>query len=74
MQVAYKLMVMHEECLEGKFQSIERLRETIQQKAAVHHVRQVIISRNLALNHLCSLGRIIFLIRCHTSVFPLDSS
>ena len=48
MQVAYKLMVMHEGCLEGKFQSIERLRETNQQKATVHHVRQVIISRNFA--------------------------
>ncbi|XP_050253612.1 uncharacterized protein LOC126699704 [Quercus robur] len=45
-EVAYKLMVMHEGCLEGKFQSIERLRETNQQKAVVHHVRQVIISRN----------------------------
>ena len=33
MQVAYKLMVMHEGCLEGKFQSIERPRETNQQKA-----------------------------------------
>uniref|UniRef100_A0A7N2LMC5 Uncharacterized protein n=1 Tax=Quercus lobata TaxID=97700 RepID=A0A7N2LMC5_QUELO len=41
MQVAYKLMVMHEECLEGKFHYIERLREANQQKAAVHHVRQV---------------------------------
>ena len=55
MQVAYKLMVMHEGCLEGKFQSIERIRETNQQKAAVHHVGQVIISRNLALNNLHSL-------------------
>ncbi|KAL0005694.1 hypothetical protein SO802_013255 [Lithocarpus litseifolius] len=40
--VAYKLMVMHEECLKGKFQFIERLREANQQKAAVHHVRQVV--------------------------------
>ncbi|XP_030972901.1 uncharacterized protein LOC115992799 isoform X1 [Quercus lobata] len=38
--VAYKLMVMHKECLEGKFHSIERRREANQQKAAVHHVRQ----------------------------------
>ena len=57
MQVTYKLMVMHEGCLEGKFQSIERPREINQQKAAIHHVRQVIISRNLALNHLRSLER-----------------
>ena len=41
-QVAYKLMVMHEECLEGKFQAIESLREANQNRAAVHHVRQVI--------------------------------
>ena len=58
MQVAYKLMVMHEGCLEGTFQSIERLRETNQQKADVHHVRQVIISRNLALNHLWEVLRV----------------
>ena len=55
MQVAYKLMVMHEECLEGKFHYIERLREANQQKAAVHHVRQVIISRTLGLNHFMLL-------------------
>nr|POE76118.1 hypothetical protein CFP56_05081 [Quercus suber] len=42
-EVAYKLMVMHEGCLEGKFQSIERLRETNQQKADVHHVKQVLL-------------------------------
>ena len=36
MQVAYKTDV-HEECLEGKVQSIERLREANQQKASVHH-------------------------------------
>ena len=65
---------MHEECLEGKVQSIERLREANQQKASVDHVIQVIISINLGLNHLCSLGRIILLIRCHTSIFPLDYS
>ena len=54
MQVAYKLMVMHEECLEGKFHSIERLREANQQKAAVHQVRQV-KSRTLGLNHFMLL-------------------
>ncbi|XP_030928378.1 pre-rRNA-processing protein TSR2 homolog [Quercus lobata] len=41
-EVAYKLMVMHEECLEGKFQAIESLREANQNKAAVHHVRQAV--------------------------------
>ena len=41
-QVAYKLMVMHEECLEGKFQ-IESLREANKQKVSVHRVKQVII-------------------------------
>ncbi|XP_065633775.1 uncharacterized protein LOC112022943 isoform X2 [Quercus suber] len=41
-RVAYKLKVMHEGCLEGKFQSIERLRETNQQKAVVHHVKQLL--------------------------------
>ncbi|KAK7838180.1 pre-rrna-processing protein tsr2 like protein [Quercus suber] len=41
-EVAYKLMVMHEECLEGKFQAIESLREANQNRAVVHHVRQVI--------------------------------
>ena len=35
-QVAEKLMIMHEECLEGNFKSIESLR-----KVSVPHVRQV---------------------------------
>uniref|UniRef100_A0A2N9GKY8 non-specific serine/threonine protein kinase n=1 Tax=Fagus sylvatica TaxID=28930 RepID=A0A2N9GKY8_FAGSY len=38
-EVAYKLMVMHEECLEGKFQ-IESLREANKQKVSVHRVKQ----------------------------------
>jgi hypothetical protein len=37
-QVAEKLMIMHEECLEGNFKSIESLR-----KVSVPRVRQVII-------------------------------
>jgi hypothetical protein len=41
-QVAEKLMIMHEECLEGNFKSIENLR-----KVSAHHVIQVIIYRTL---------------------------
>ncbi|XP_041022290.1 pre-rRNA-processing protein TSR2 homolog [Juglans microcarpa x Juglans regia] len=40
-EIAYKLMTMHEECLEGNFQSIEGLREVSRQEVAVNHVRQV---------------------------------
>ncbi|XP_059437342.1 pre-rRNA-processing protein TSR2-like [Corylus avellana] len=36
-EVAEKLMIMHEECLEGNFKSIESLR-----KVSVPHVRQVV--------------------------------
>ncbi|XP_062143270.1 pre-rRNA-processing protein TSR2 [Alnus glutinosa] len=36
-EVAEKLMIMHEECLEGNFKSIENLR-----KVSAHHVRQVV--------------------------------
>lgn len=41
-QIAYKLMTMHEECLEGNFQFIEGLREASRQDVAVNNVRQVI--------------------------------
>ncbi|RVW70253.1 hypothetical protein CK203_056194 [Vitis vinifera] len=41
-QVAEKLMTMHEECLEGNYQSIEKLREA-SSRPAVHHIRQVIL-------------------------------
>ncbi|KAG2694971.1 hypothetical protein I3843_08G167700 [Carya illinoinensis] len=41
-EIAFKLMTMHEECLEGNFQSIEGLREASRQEVAVNHVRQVV--------------------------------
>lgn len=40
-QVAEKLMVMHEECLDGNFSSIGSLRETSRNRVALPHVRQV---------------------------------
>lgn len=46
-QIAYKLMTMHEECLEGNFQSIEQLREAGHQDVSNRHVMQVTINREL---------------------------
>ncbi|XP_057961086.1 pre-rRNA-processing protein TSR2-like [Malania oleifera] len=40
-EVAEKLMVMHEECLEGNYKSIEKLREA-NSRGVVSHVRQVV--------------------------------
>ena len=42
MQVAEKLMIMHEECLAGNFKSIEALQESNHLRGPVSHVRQVI--------------------------------
>ncbi|KAJ4721571.1 putative Pre-rRNA-processing protein TSR2 [Melia azedarach] len=39
-EVAEKLMIMHEECLEGNYQSIVKLRETHPPAVARSHVRQ----------------------------------
>ncbi|KAF5453892.1 hypothetical protein F2P56_023604 [Juglans regia] len=50
-EIAYKLMTMHEECLEGNLQSIERLREASHQDVSDRHVMQVTINRALVLNH-----------------------
>ncbi|XP_035551291.1 pre-rRNA-processing protein TSR2-like [Juglans regia] len=41
-EIAYKLMTMHEECLEGNLQSIERLREASHQDVSDRHVMQVV--------------------------------
>ncbi|KAG2695287.1 hypothetical protein I3843_07G007900 [Carya illinoinensis] len=41
-EIAYKLMTMHEECLEGNLQSIERLREASNQDVSDRHVMQVV--------------------------------
>ena len=49
-QVAEKLMTMHEECLEGNYQSIEKLREA-GSRPAVHHIRQVILVTSTSLNN-----------------------
>lgn len=40
-QVAEKLMIMHEECLDCNFKSIESLREANHRRVAVPHVREV---------------------------------
>lgn len=47
-QVALKLMIMHEECLEGNYQSIQKLGETTQAKPVPHvpHVLQTSMSAN----------------------------
>ncbi|KAI8549361.1 hypothetical protein RHMOL_Rhmol06G0018900 [Rhododendron molle] len=42
-EVALKLMIMHEECLEGNFMSIQRLRETNPPRGSVPHTRQVLV-------------------------------
>jgi len=39
-EISEKLMVMHEECLEGNFTSIERLKETNPPRAAVPRIKQ----------------------------------
>lgn len=44
-QVAEKLMTMHEECLEGNYQSIAKLREA-SSRPAVSHIRQVILVKS----------------------------
>ena len=43
-QVAEKLMIMHEECLEGNFRSIDLLREAAINRAAHPDVTQVYYS------------------------------
>ncbi|XP_070663577.1 pre-rRNA-processing protein TSR2-like [Malus domestica] len=40
-EVAEKLMIMYEECLDCNFNSIESLREANQRKVALPHVREV---------------------------------
>ncbi|CAB4281851.1 unnamed protein product [Prunus armeniaca] len=40
-EVAEKLMIMHEECLDCNFKSIESLREANHRRVAVPHVREV---------------------------------
>ncbi|XP_038716840.1 pre-rRNA-processing protein TSR2 homolog isoform X2 [Tripterygium wilfordii] len=40
-EVAEKLMIMHEECLEGNYTSIEKLRHAIPQRVNHQHIRQV---------------------------------
>lgn len=40
-EIAEKLMLMHEECLEGDFSSIQRLRATIPPPGAATHVTQI---------------------------------
>ncbi|KAI5655930.1 hypothetical protein M9H77_24723 [Catharanthus roseus] len=41
-EIAEKLMLMHEECLEGNFSSIQRLRETNAPRIALPNVGQVV--------------------------------
>ncbi|KAK4253492.1 hypothetical protein QN277_010156 [Acacia crassicarpa] len=41
-EVAMKLMILHEECLEGNFRSIEILREAVLKQAACAHAIQVV--------------------------------
>ncbi|XP_057962513.1 pre-rRNA-processing protein TSR2-like isoform X2 [Malania oleifera] len=45
-EVAEKLMVMHEECLEGNYKSIEKLREANSRGGVVSHVKQVVDEDN----------------------------
>ncbi|GAB4855421.1 hypothetical protein Ancab_024048 [Ancistrocladus abbreviatus] len=40
-EIAEKLMIMHEECLEGNFGSIEKLRQAIHNTMPVRHIEQV---------------------------------
>ncbi|KAM7508448.1 hypothetical protein LguiA_018901 [Lonicera macranthoides] len=39
-EISEKLMVMHEECLQGNFMSIQRLKETNPPRVAVPHIKQ----------------------------------
>ncbi|KAL6987144.1 hypothetical protein U1Q18_012900 [Sarracenia purpurea var. burkii] len=41
-EIAEKLMIMHEECLEGNFQSVQILKETHPPRRVVPHVRQAL--------------------------------
>ncbi|XP_011003790.1 PREDICTED: pre-rRNA-processing protein TSR2 homolog [Populus euphratica] len=41
-EVAEKLMIMHEECLEGNYSSIQKLRDEGPRMAAHQHVKQVV--------------------------------
>ena len=41
-------MIMHEECLDGNFKSVEDLREASRRKVSVPHVKQVIFVIDLA--------------------------
>lgn len=43
LQVAEKLMIMHEECLEGNYSSIQKLREAGPRTGAHQHIKQVIM-------------------------------
>ncbi|KAH9754352.1 pre-rrna-processing protein tsr2 [Citrus sinensis] len=45
-EVAERLMVMHEECLEGNYESIIKLRETRPQAVAGSHIRQSVNGDN----------------------------
>ncbi|KAJ9541857.1 hypothetical protein OSB04_028363 [Centaurea solstitialis] len=40
-EIAENLMIMHEECLEGNFVSIERLRQSAPQNGAIHRLQVV---------------------------------
>jgi hypothetical protein len=53
-QVAEKLMIMHEECLEGNYSSIQKLRDEGPRMGAHQHVKQVIMVFILHLHGLCS--------------------
>ncbi|KAI6692559.1 hypothetical protein NL676_020269 [Syzygium grande] len=41
-EVAEKLMILHEECLEGNFAAVEKLREASLKRVAPAHVKQVV--------------------------------
>ncbi|XP_030534812.1 pre-rRNA-processing protein TSR2 homolog [Rhodamnia argentea] len=41
-EVAEKLLIMHEECLEGNFTAIEKLREASLKRVAPAHIKQVV--------------------------------
>lgn len=55
-QVAEKLMIMHEECLDGNFSSIGSLRENSRKRVAHPHVRQVKFLHDLNLMDLMVLN------------------
>jgi hypothetical protein len=62
-QVAEKLMIMHEECLEGNYSSIQKLREAAPRTRAHQHVKQVIMVWILRLQGLCLEMKISCLLR-----------